>query len=51
MGDFTYENQGANTYLVYALADNERLDSVSLGMITNNKISGLASTMFMQMNG
>ena len=50
MGDFTYENQGANTYLVYALADNERLDSVSLGMITNNKISGLASTMFMQMN-
>lgn len=50
MGDFTYENQGANTYLVYALADNELLDSVSLGMITNNKISGLASTMFMQMN-
>lgn len=50
MGNFTYENQGASTYLVYALSDEEMIDSMSLGMITNNAIPGLSSTMFMQMN-
>lgn len=50
MYSFTYENQGANSYLVYTLKDNEIIDSMSFGMITNNKIPGLASTMFMQMN-
>lgn len=50
MGSFTYENQGAYTYLVYTLAEEEIIDSMSLGMITNNRISGLADTMYMQMN-
>ncbi len=50
MGSFSYENQGASTYLVYTLADGEAVDSMSLGMITNNTIPGLAGTMFMQMN-
>lgn len=50
MGNFTYENQGASTYLVYALSDEEMIDSMSLGMITNNAIPGLSNTMFMQMN-
>lgn len=50
MGNFTYENQGASTWLVYALSDDEMIDSMTLGMITNNAILGLASTMFMQMN-
>lgn len=50
MGNFTYENQGASTYLVYALSDDEMIDSMSLGMITNNTIPGLSATMFMQMN-
>ena len=50
MGSFSYEKQGASTYLVYTLADGEAVDSMSLGMITNNTIPGLAGTMFMQMN-
>ncbi len=50
MGSFTYENQGIHTYLVYTLEEDETLDSMSLGMITNNEIPGLASAMFMQMN-
>ena len=50
MNDFTYENFGANTYLVYTLAKNEIVDTTSLGMLTNNEIPGLASTMFMQRN-
>ncbi len=50
MYNFTYENQGTNSYLVYTMAEEEAADSMSLGMITNNKIPGLASAMFMQMN-
>lgn len=50
MYNFTYENQGNSSYLVYTLAEEEMTDSMSLGMITNNKIPGLASAMFMQMN-
>lgn len=48
--NFTFENQGTSTFLVYTLSSNEMLDSMSLGMITNNKIPGFASTMITQMN-
>ena len=49
--NFTYENQGTHTYLVYALTENDVVDKMSWGMITNNeKIPGLASTLFTQMN-
>lgn len=48
--DFTYENQGTNTYLVYKLVEDDVMDTMSLGMLTNNKISGLAQTIFMQMD-
>ncbi len=50
MGNFTYENQGASTWLVYTLPEEEEIDSMSLGMITNNTIPGLSDAMFMQMN-
>lgn len=50
MGNFTYENQGASTWLVYTLSEDEVIDSMSLGMITNNVIPGLCSTVFMQKN-
>ena len=50
MNGFTYENQGTNTYLVYALKETDSLDTMSLGMITNNKIPGLANTVFMQLD-
>ena len=48
--NFTFENQGTHTYLVYTVAENDALDSMSLGMLTNNKISGLAHTLFTQMD-
>lgn len=48
MIDFTFENQGTNTYLVYKISENDAVDSMSLGMLTNNKIPGLASALFTQ---
>ncbi|MBR2626908.1 MAG: FHA domain-containing protein [Peptococcaceae bacterium] len=50
MMNFTYENQGTNTYLVHQLSETEKLDSMSLGMITNNRIHGFAETVFVQMD-
>lgn len=47
---FTYESQGTNTYLVYTINPDDSLDTMSLGMLTNNKISGLAQTLFTQMD-
>ena len=38
---FTYENQGNNTYLVYKIGASDNVDTMSLGMITNNKIDGI----------
>lgn len=48
--NFTYENHGTTTFLVYAACENETIDSVSLGMITNNKIPGIAGTVVTQLN-
>lgn len=48
--EFTYENQGTNTYLVYKIEENDVVDSMSLGMLTNNKIPGLSSALFTQMD-
>ncbi len=50
MTTFSYENQGANTYLVYKVGEGDDIDTMSLGMITNNHILGLAPASFMQMN-
>ncbi len=50
MSRFCYENQGSTTYLVCTLEPEETLDTMSLGMITNNHIPGLASAIFMQVN-
>ncbi len=38
MYDFTFENKGANSYLVYKFKPDDRIDTMTLGMITNNKI-------------
>lgn len=46
--NFTYENQGTNTFIVYQVGADEQIDSMSLGMITNNKIIGFVPTIFMQ---
>lgn len=47
---FLFENQGTNTYLVYKISADDNLDTMSLGMLTNNKIPGLAPTLFTQMD-
>ena len=48
--NFTYENQGTNTYLVYQIAGSDKIDTMSLGMITNNKIAGIVPTVFTQLD-
>lgn len=50
MGELYYESQGTSTYLVYAVADEDLIDTMSLGMLTNNKIPGLAPALFTQMD-
>ena len=45
---FTYENQGNNTYLVYKIGASDNVDTMRLGMITNNKIDGIVPTLFTQ---
>ena len=47
---FKYENQGANTYLVYKVGQDDTIDSMSLGMLTNNKIDGFVPVVFTQLN-
>lgn len=48
---FSYETQGASTYLVCELEPTEQLDSLTLGMLTNNHIPGLAPVIHTEMNG
>lgn len=50
MYNFNFENQGSNTNLVYEIKRDDNLDTTSLGMLTNNKIPGLAQTTFTQMD-
>lgn len=50
MNDFSFEHQGIRTYLVYELGEDDVLDSMSLGMVTHNRISGLAETSYTQMD-
>lgn len=50
MKNLEIENQGNTSYLVYKIDDNNEIDSMTLGMITNNKIRGLAATSFTQID-
>lgn len=50
MDGFTFENQGPNTYLVYTLGVDDTIDSMTLGMLTHNRILGLAPTTFTQLD-
>lgn len=47
---FTFETGGNNTFLVYEIQPEDKLDSMALGMITNNRIPGLAAALYTQMN-
>lgn len=50
MANFNFETQGSNTYLVYQVGATDQIDSMSMGMITNNKIPGIAQTIFTQLD-
>lgn len=50
MKELYYENQGTNTYLIYKIKEDDMVDSMGLGMLTNNRIQGLAQTLFTQMD-
>lgn len=47
---FTYENQGTNTYLVYQFQPEDEIDTVSIGMVSNNSINGVAPIVITQMD-
>lgn len=47
---FIFENQGSGSHLVYELSSEEELDTMSLGMLSNNKIPGLIPLLFTRMN-
>ncbi len=50
MREFCIENQGTNTYLVYTFSEDDVVDTMSLGMLTNNHIQGVTETSFYQMD-
>ena len=50
MNNLYFENQGSSTYLVCEISDSDVIDSLSLGMLTNNKIPGLSDTLYTQMD-
>ncbi len=47
---FTYQNQNTNTYLVYEMPCDDRIDTVTLGMITNNKIAHILPAIYTKMD-
>ncbi len=48
---FNYETQGAITYLVCELDPSEQVENLTLGMLTNNHINGLAPVLYTEMDG
>ncbi|WP_040197759.1 DUF6382 domain-containing protein [Candidatus Soleaferrea massiliensis] len=48
MKDFYFENRGSSSFLVYQIGESDRLDSFTLGMLTNNTIAHFASAVFVQ---
>ena len=50
MYNFTYENQGTQTFLVYELRDIDMIDTIGMGMMSNNNILGLATMLYTQLN-
>jgi len=48
--DFTFETIGSNTFLVYRIQPQDTLDTMTLGMITKNRIPGMAPVIYTQAN-
>lgn len=51
MNSFNIENQGTHTYLTYQFKDKENIDTMSLGMLSNNKVAGVAPIVYVQIDG
>lgn len=47
---FTFETAGNNTFLVYQIQPEDTLDTMTLGMITKNKIPGIAPAIYTRVN-
>lgn len=45
---FVYEDQGSSAFVIYPVAPGEEIDTMSLGMLTNNCIPGFAPASFSQ---
>ena len=41
MYNFTTETQGLDTFLVHEISEETQLDTAGLGMLLNNRVSGL----------
>lgn len=50
MNNFSYETISGMAYLVYSIPQDEDIDSVSINMLTHNKVPGLASVIFSQID-
>lgn len=48
--NFTYENQEASSFLVYQLQKEEQLDTVGMGMLSNNQIPHILPVLYTQIN-
>lgn len=47
---FTFESSNSKTYLVYPLKADEKIDKLSLGMMSNNKINGFLPVSYTQID-
>lgn len=50
MDQFSYQNQGTISFLIYTLLPGEQVDQMSIGMITNNKIPSLLPVAYTQID-
>lgn len=50
MGQFSYEEQGAYTWLVYRMEEEDEIDSLSLGMLAKNNIPGIMPIVYTPIN-
>lgn len=50
MRELHYEQKGVNSYLIYTVGAEDSIDTLSLGMLTNNEIEGIIPTQFLQMD-
>lgn len=47
---FNFESKGTDTFLVYELSKSEEIDSLTMGMVSNNRIEGVIPFSFSQLD-